>query len=629
MTQDDKQKTSQPPRQGGARAAAGFSGGRSGATGAKPKNFKKALGQLYIFMGKYRIALIVSIVLAIGGVVLQILSPHFVGDLTTEVQKGLFFFVQGAGWLPVPNGGINMSVVVRLGILVAVLAVGGVILSYAQGFIMATVTQLIIKKMRTQITKKINRMPLKYFDTASYGDILSRLTNDVDTISQSLSQSIVAFISSIALLVGVLIMMFSVNWIMAFTAVGATLLGLVLMFSIMSLSQKYFKLQQKYLAELNGQVEETYSGHNVVKAYNAGKKAVETFSGTNENLKKAVRNANFFSITMHPLMNFVGNLGYVAICVAGALLVLNGSIGVGIIVEFLIYVRLFSQPLGQLSQAGQSLQSTAAASERVFEFLGEQELSNEEDKTVKIAKVHGAVEFKNVKFGYVPDKIIIKDFSASVKPGQKVAIVGPTGAGKTTIVNLLMRFYEIDSGEILIDGENVSRYTRDNIREIFGMVLQDTWMFEGTIRENIAYNQKNVSEEQIVEACKAANLDHFIRTLPKGYETVMDDKASLSAGQKQLVTIARAFVRNAPMLILDEATSSVDTRTEILIQEAMERLTSGRTTFVIAHRLSTIKNADLILVLKDGDIIEAGAHNTLLNQNGFYADLYNSQFSEN
>jgi len=600
-------------------------GGHRGMPGQKPKSFKKAVAQLLRFMGKYRVALLVAIALAVAGVALQILSPHYVGSLTSEIQKGLFAPSPG-GWASA--GGIDASAVARFGVIATVLALSGVLLSFIQGFIMATVTQFVIQKMRTQIAQKLNRMPLKYFDAASYGDILSRLTNDVDTIGQSLSQTIVAFIASAAMLLGVLIMMFTVHWVMAFTAVGASVLGIILLLAIVSRSQKYFRLQQKYLGSLNGQIEETYSGHAVVKAYNAGGAAVERFGETNESLKKAVRKANFFSISMHPLMNFVGNLGYVAICVVGALFILRGDIDFGVIVEFLIYVRLFSQPLGQLSQGLQSLQSTAAASERVFEFLGEPELPGEREKTATLTDVRGAVEFKNVRFGYLPDKTVIKGFSATVLPGQKAAIVGPTGAGKTTLVNLLMRFYDVDSGEILIDGVDIGKLKRENVRELFGMVLQETWMFEGTIRDNIAYNHPGVTEEQIIAACKAANLDHVIRSMPDGYDTVMNDTVNLSAGQKQLVTIARAFVRDAPMLILDEATSSVDTRTEALIQEAMGRLTRGRTAFVIAHRLSTIKNADIIFVLKDGDVVEKGKHGELLKQNGFYAELYNSQFAQ-
>jgi len=601
--------------------------------GQKPKNFKKAIGQLLGFMGKFRIALLISIVLAIGGVVLSIFGPRLIGEIGDLVKEGI-------------TGPMDLDAIIALGIIIAVLYAGSFVLSLVQGFMMATVTQAVIKRMRTQITQKINRLPLKYFDKASYGDILSRLTNDVDNIGQSLSQSVVAFFSSIAMLAGVLIMMFTINWIMALTAIAASVLGIALMLAIVSRSQKHFKAQQKYLGSLNGQIEETYSGHAVVKSYNAGKGAVKKFDETNENLKCAVRKANFFSISMHSLMNFVGTLGYVAVCVVGAVLMVNGMISVGVIISFMFYVRLFSQPLGQLAQGLSSLQSTAAASERVFEFLDEEEMqglgargqglgnkekNNHEPRITNHEPrdaVRGEVEFRNVKFGYVLDKTVIKDFSAKVLPGQKAAIVGPTGAGKTTLVNLLMRFYDLDSGQIMVDGQDVAGMTRQEVREVFGMVLQETWMFEGTIRENIAYNHQDATEEQIVEAAKAANLDHVIRAMPDGYDTVMDDKASLSAGQKQLVTIARAFVRDAPMLILDEATSSVDTRTEALIQDAMARLTTGRTTFVIAHRLSTVKNADVIFVLKDGDIIEKGRHGELLAAQGFYAELYNSQFAE-
>ena len=482
------------------------------------------------------------------------------------------------------------------------------------------------QRLRSDISQKINRLPLRYFDTHSYGDVLSRVTNDVDTISQTINQSVAALVTAVVTLLGSLVMMLVTNVHMTLTAVLASLAGFVLMIFIMGRSQKYFLAQQQVLGSLNGNIEEVYSGHDVIKAYNAERKVTEEFEALNVKLFNSAWRAQFFSGLMMPIMSFIGNFGYVAVCVVGAVLVQNGTIGFATIVAFIMYVRLFTNPLSQIAQAANSLQAAAAASERVFEFLDEPELSDESQKTRRLASVKGEVEFDHVKFGYDPERIIIHDFSAKVKPGQKIAIVGPTGAGKTTMVNLLMRFYELNGGQILIDGVPTSELTRENVHELFCMVLQDTWLFEGTIRENIAYAKKGVTDGQLDRACRAAGLDHFIHTLPKGYDTVLNDKASLSAGQKQLITIARAIVEDAPLLILDEATSSVDTRTEVLIQQAMDRLTEGRTSFVIAHRLSTIKNADCILVMKDGDIIESGTHDELLKNGGFYAELYNSQF---
>ena len=457
---------------------------------------------------------------------------------------------------------------------------------------------------------------------------LSRVTNDVDMIGQTLNQSVTTFVTAVVMLIGSFVMMFVTNAVMAVAAIVASLLGFVVMFLIMGKSQKFFARQQRYLGDINGHIEETYAGHNVVKAYNAEHMVKKTFNDINYKLYTSAWKSQFFSGLMMPLMTFVGNLGYVAVCVTGAVLVANGSILFGTVIAFTLYVRLFTSPLSQLAQSFTSMQTAAAASERVFEFLEEDQLSDESGKTAYLdpAKVRGDVTFEHVHFGYDPEKIIINDFSAEAKAGQKVAIVGPTGAGKTTMVNLLMRFYELNSGCIRIDGIPTSDLTRENVHDLFCMVLQDTWLFEGTIRENVVYSKENVTDEDVVRACKAVGLHHFIRTLPKGYDTVLDDKANLSAGQKQLVTIARAMIENAPMLILDEATSSVDTRTEVLIQQAMDKLTRGRTSFIIAHRLSTIRNADLILVMKDGGIIEKGTHEQLLAKNGFYADLYNSQF---
>ena len=474
-------------------------------------------------------------------------------------------------------------------------------------------------------------MPLKYFDSPSIGDVLSRVTNDVDMIGQTLNQSVTTFVTAVVMLVGSVIMMFVTNWIMAFTAIGSSLIGFVFMFLIMGKSQKYFARQQQYLGDINGHIEESYAGHNVVKAYNAEGNVKKTFNEINYKLYTSAWKSQFFSSLMQPLMAFIGNLGYVAVCVVGAVLLVNGTIAdYGTIIAFTLYVRLFTSPLSQLAQAFTSMQTAAAASERVFEFLEEPQLSDESGKTAYLApeNVRGDVTFEHVRFGYDEDRVIIHDFSAEAKAGQKIAIVGPTGAGKTTMVNLLMRFYEVNGGCIKIDGIPTNELTRENVHDLFCMVLQDTWLFDGTIRENVVYSKENVSDEEVVRACKAVGLDHFVRTLPHGYDTVLDDKANLSAGQKQLVTIARAMIENAPMLILDEATSSVDTRTEELIQKAMDKLTVGRTSFIIAHRLSTIRNADLILVMKDGDIIEKGSHEQLLAQNGFYAELYNSQFEQ-
>ena len=523
---------------------------------------------------------------------------------------------------------IDMKAVKNLSIFMATLYLLSALFNYIQSFSLTTVSNKFAKQLRDRISKKINELPLKYFDTHETGDVLSRVTNDVDTVAMNLNNSLATLVTSITLFLGSIFMMFITNWIMAITAIISSIIGFVLMFMILSKSQKYFSAKQKELGEMNGYIEEIYSGHNVVKSYNGTKEALCQFEKLNNNLYNANRKSQFLSGMMHPIMGFVGNFGYVMVCIVGALLTMNDIISFGVIVAFMIYVRLFTNPLSQIAQAMSGLQSTAAASERVFEFLDEKEMSDQKDISKKLnkAKVRGEIEFKNVKFSYVPGRTIIKDFSVKVKPGQKVAIVGPTGAGKTTMVNLLMKFYEINNGKILIDGVSTADLTRENIHELFIMVLQDTWLFNGTIGDNIKFNKENISEREIWEALRVVGVDHFVKTLPGGLDYEIGDNDVISQGQKQLLTIARGMIEDAPFLILDEATSNVDTRTEELVQKAMDKLTEGRTSFIIAHRLSTIKNADLILVMNEGNIIEQGNHDELLKKNGFYANLYNSQF---
>ena len=502
--------------------------------------------------------------------------------------------------------------------------------NYVQSYSMTTVSNGFAKDLRTNISTKINKLPLKFFDSHEIGDILSRVTNDVDTIAQNLNQSLATLISSVTLFIGSIIMMFTTNWVMAITAILSTLFGFTFMISILKKSQKYFIARQKELGNINGHIEEIYSGHNVVECYNAKKEVTRTFDELNGRLRECNKKSQFLSGLMQPMMGFIGNFGYVMVCIVGALLTMKGYITFGVIVAFMIYVRLFTNPLSQIAQAMTSLQTTAAASERVFEFLDEKEMPSESDKTKVLdkTKVKGDIEFKNVKFGYDDSRLIIKNFSASAHPGEKIAIVGPTGAGKTTMVNLLMKFYDINFGDILIDGVSTKDLTRENIHDLFVMVLQDTWLFDGTIRDNIKFNQENVTDEEIWAACKTVGVDHFIKTLPGGLDCVIGENDSISGGQKQLLTIARGMIEDAPFLILDEATSNVDTRTEELVQKAMDKLMEGRTSFIIAHRLSTIKNANLILVMNEGNIIEQGTHEELMQKNGFYADLYNSQFKK-
>lgn len=591
-------------------------GGPMGRGGfEKPKNFKVSIKRLVLFLKPQYPAIILALLFSAAATVLSVLAPGYINDITNEIFVAVF---------GIP---IDMGEVGRIGVTLVIFYGATFLLNYVQSFLMAGVNQKTSKRMRGLIAKKINDVPLRYFDSRSYGDVLSRVTNDVDTIGQTLNQSVSTLISSVIMLGGVLIAMFVTRWEMALTALLTVPLGMLLMLLIVGKSQKYFIGQQNYLGELNGKIEETYAGQNVVKAFNAEQKVREDFDRTNRNLFNSAWKSQFLSGLMMPLMTFVSNLGYVAVAVAGVLLFINGRIAEpGIITSFFIYVRLFQNPINQIAQVANTLQSTAAAAERVFEFLDEPEQEDETGKPDAIENVTGRVEFRNVRFGYTPDREIIHKFSAVIEPGQKVAIVGPTGAGKTTMVNLLMRFYEVSGGEILIDGVPVSSVKREAVRSLFGMVLQDTWLFNGTIRENVAYAKRDATDGEIEEACRAANADHFISTFAGGYDMVLDDDTNLSGGQRQLLTIARAMVQDSPMLILDEATSNVDTRTEQLIQDAMDRLTAGRTSFVIAHRLSTIKNADLILVMKDGNIIEQGSHDDLLAADGFYASLYNSQF---
>jgi ATP-binding cassette, subfamily B, multidrug efflux pump len=524
---------------------------------------------------------------------------------------------------------MNMKSIQKLALILASMYVLSALFTFIEQISMTDVSNKFAKKLRKNISTKINRLPLKYFDKNSTGDILSRVTNDVDTIAQSMNQSLATLVSSIVLFVGTIIMMFVTNWVMAITAILSSLIGFVFMFMVLGKSQKYFSMRQKELGKLNGHIEEVYSGLNVVKVYNGKKEADKKFDEYNKNVYIANQKSQFLSGLMMPMMNFIGNFGYVAVCIVGALLAMNNKISFGVIVAFITYVRLFTSPLSQIAQAMTSMQSTAAASERVFEFLDEEEMDDQKDclKHLDKSKVKGNIEFKNVVFKYDGNELpTIKNFSAKAKSGQKIAIVGPTGAGKTTMVNLLMKFYEINSGDILIDGVSTKELTRENIRNLFTMVLQDTWMFNGTVKENIIYNRDHINDDQVTEVCKIVGLDHFIKTLPNGYNSVIKENDNVSAGQKQLITIARGMLEDAPFLILDEATSNVDTRTEELVQKAMDKLTEGRTSFIIAHRLSTIKNADLILVMKDGNIIETGNHDELMKKKGFYADLYNSQF---
>ncbi len=583
-----------------------------------PSNEKtdfKSLKQLVSYIKKYIPAIIIAIICAIAGATASIIGPQKISDLMNIIIDGIMT-------------GIDLDAVADVAFTLVAIYVTGAALSYVQQFIMATVTQHTTKRLRNDIDVKLSKLPLKFFDRTSKGDILSRVTNDADTISQTMSTSLANLISSLALFVGVIFKMFSTNAILALVTIASSLVGFAFMTIILKKSQKYFNRKQQDLGVMNGQIEEVYTNHNIVHAFGGKKKESRIFNETNEKLYDSNWKSQWLSGMMMPIMGFSGNLAYALVFIVGVGLIISGSTAVtlGTIVAFVIYAKLFSQPLSTIAQAMTSFQQASAASKRIFELLGEEEMPDESMKDKKLEDVKGNVEFEHVKFGYNKDKTIIHDFSASVKEGQKVAIVGPTGAGKTTMVNLLMRFYDPDGGDIRIDGISTKSMKREDVHSLFDMILQDTWLFEGTIRENLVYNKENVTDEELDKACKAVGLKHFIETLSKGYDTMITDNLNLSEGQKQQLTIARAMIKDAPLLILDEATSSVDTRTELVIQEAMDRLTKGRTSFVIAHRLSTIKNADIILVMRDGDIVEQGNHKELLEKNGFYADLYNSQF---
>lgn len=601
----------------GPRRGPGAGGPPGTRPGEKAKDFKGSILKLLRYNKAILPIMSVALVLSFFSSIFTIISPDRLKAMTAEIEKGLM-------------QQLDMQAIGRIGIFLIVIILLGAAFNYIQSVIMAVVTQKVSRKLRNDISEKINKLPLKYFDNTTFGDVLSRVTNDVDTVAHTLNQSATQLVNSLTLFIGSLLMMLFTDITMTITAVASSLIGFVLMMLIMGMSQKYFLGQQKYLGDLNGHVEEIYAGHMVMKAFNAQRSEAEKFDDVNKKLADSAFKAQFLSGLMHPIMGFVGNFGYVAVCVVGAMLTIKGKIDFSVIVAFMMYIRYFTQPLSQIAQAATNLQSTAAAAERVFEFLEATEMEDEsyKEKFLSGDKIAGDIAFEHVKFGYLPEKVIIHDFSAKAKAGEKIAIVGPTGAGKTTLVNLLMRFYELNSGSITIDGVPVSELTRENVHGLFGMVLQDTWLFEGTIRDNIVYGKEGITDERLDEVCRTVGMLHFIRTLPKGYDTILNDKVNLSAGQKQLLTIARAMIEDAPMLILDEATSSVDTRTEVLIQEAMDRLMHGRTSFVIAHRLSTIRNADLILVMKDGDVIESGNHEELIRKNGFYAELYNSQFEK-
>ncbi len=605
---------------GGRRGPMG-GGGPMGMKAEKAKDFKGTMKKLLGYMKPYRVSMIVVLIFAIASAAFSIAGPKILGKAVTKIYLGLMDKVSGAG------NGIDFGYIGKTLLFLVGLYFISAIFSFVQGYVMTGVAQKVSYNMRKDLSQKINRMPLKFFDKVTHGEVLSRVTNDIDTVSQTLNQSLSQMFSSFTVLIGVLIMMLSISWLMTLAAVLIIPLSIILISLIVKKSQKYFKSQQEYLGHVNGHVEEIFSGHNIMKAFNGEEKAVEQFDSLNNTLFKSAWKSQFLSGMMFPIMGFIGNIGYVLVTMLGGWLTIKNKIEVGDIVSFIQYVRTFQQPIGQAAQIANVLQSTAAAAERVFAFLEEEEEPKDVEKPADTGMVKGGVEFKNVHFGYNPEKIIINDFSAKIKSGQRVAIVGPTGAGKTTMVKLLMRFYDINSGDIFIDGTNINDFKRNDLRDLFGMVLQDTWLFNGSIMENIRYGRLDATDEEVKEAAKAAHAHHFIKTLPEGYNMVLNEEASnVSQGQKQLLTIARAILSDPKILILDEATSSVDTRTEVLIQKAMENLMKDRTSFIIAHRLSTIRDADLILVMKDGDIVEQGNHQELLAAGGFYASLYNSQF---
>lgn len=588
----------------------------------KAKDFKGTVKKLWRYLSKYKIALIIVILFTIASTIFSVVGPKILGNATTELFNGVISKYTG-------GAGINFTKIGKILLFLLALYICSAIFSYIQGIIMTNISQKLAYRLRKEVSKKINKLPMKFYDNKTHGEILSVITNDIDTLSQNLNIEATQVISSVATIIGILIMMLSIDWIMTLVALLTLPLSIVIIAFIMKKSQGYFKSQQDYLADVNGEVEEMFSNQSVIRVFNAENKMISKFEYDNNKLADVAWKSNFVSGLMHPIMNFVGNLGYVVIAILGSYFAIIGRITVGNIQSFIQYTKNFTNPIAQIAQISNMLQSMVAASERVFEFLDEEEEKEKNKEFIPTNKIEGSVEFKNVKFGYNQDKIIINDFSAKVKPGQKIAIVGPTGAGKTTIVKLLMRFYDLNSGKILVDGHNINDYRKEDIRGLFGMVLQDTWLFNGTIMENIRYGRLEATDDEVIEACKMAHVHHFIQTLPDGYNMMLNEETTnISGGQKQLLTIARAILADPKILILDEATSSVDTRTEILIQKAMDKLMEGRTSFIIAHRLSTIKNADLILVMDSGDIVEQGTHEELLKKNGFYAKLYNSQFEK-
>ncbi|MDY4748450.1 MAG: ABC transporter ATP-binding protein [Candidatus Fimisoma sp.] len=617
---NERQEFKMPKRRRGPMGGHGPMGGMIG--GEKAKDFKGSFSKLLAYIGRYKFAILTVMIFAAASTVFSVIGPKVMGKATTELAEGLMRKIGG-------TGGIDFDKIAHILMLTLGLYLCSAAFTFIQSWIMTGITQKICYRMRKEISEKINRMPMKYFESRTYGEVLSRITNDVDTLGQGLNQSVTQIITSTATIIGVIVMMLSISPLMTLIALVVLPVSAILMSTVVKFSQKYFRTQQNYLGKINGQVEETYSGHLVIKAFNKEKETIENFDKTNNVLYTSAWKSQFLSGLMQPIMMFVGNMGYAGVAISGGILAIRGTIGIGDIQAFIQYVKNFTQPIQQIAQVINQVQSMTAASERVFEFLGEEEEDQTAENPVALTNPKGAVTFSHVRFGYDPKQVVIKDFSADVKPGQKIAIVGPTGAGKTTIVKLLMRFYDVDSGSISLDGHDIRDFNRHNLRDYFGMVLQDTWLFKGTIMENIRYGRLDATDEEVVAAAKAAHADHFIRTLPEGYEMELNEDASnVSQGQKQLLTIARAILADNPVLILDEATSSVDTRTEERIQKAMDNLMEGRTSFIIAHRLSTIKNADLILVMKEGDIIEQGTHSQLLEAGGFYADLYNSQFEE-